>query len=91
MEIIKSFIKYLCDPDLSQDPRKISSDMYNELDTLDVDLEEKDVMKNENLPHSVEIKITDLDNIEELVYIYINKRLYKTSSAVKFKDVVCNR
>ena len=81
MNSVDLFINYLCGLDLSQNPSKISSDMYNELETLDVDLEEKRIMENENLPREVRIKIVDLIEFyylkaDDCINKYSNKEIY---------------
>ena len=77
MNRVNLFINYLCGLDLAQNPCKISSNMYNELETLDVDLEEKRIMENENLPREVRIKIVDLI---EFYYLKVDDYIYKSSN-----------
>ena len=77
MNRVNLFINYLCGLDLTQNPCKISSNMYNELETLDVDLEEKRIMENENLPREVRIKIVDLI---EFYYLKVDDYIYKSSN-----------
>lgn len=60
MDLVKIFIRYLCNLNLSQDIKKISDDMYDELETIDVDMEKKNVKKDKNLPLEIRTKIVDL-------------------------------
>ena len=60
MEIVKTFINYLCGIDLSRGIRQVSNDMYNELETFDVDSEIKPIKKNKSLPREIKKKIVDL-------------------------------
>ena len=53
MEIVKTFINYLCGIDLSRGIRQVSNDMYNELETFDVDSEIKPIKKNKSLPREI--------------------------------------
>lgn len=81
-ENIKLFIKYLSELDLCGDIRKISNEIYNELETLDVDLEEKYIMKTENLPRCVRVKIVDLIEFyylkaDDCINKYSNKEIYE--------------
>ncbi len=82
MELINSFINYLCCLDLSQDLCKISNDMYNELETLDVDLSEKAVIMNSDWPYSVRTKIVELIEFyylkaDDCLNKYSDKEVYK--------------
>lgn len=82
MELVKSFIKYLCSLNMSQDPRKIICDIYDEFETLDIDLEERNVMKNENLTHSERIRIVNLIEFyylkaDDCINKYSDKEVYK--------------
>lgn len=60
MENLKFFINYLSNIDLSANPCKTANDMYNELETVDVDLDEIDLQKSKIVPNDVKIKIIDL-------------------------------
>ncbi|WP_308698931.1 hypothetical protein [uncultured Thomasclavelia sp.] len=60
MDVISIFIKTLCDINLNQDSHDTSNSIYEKLETLDIDLYEKDVKNNDKLPYSVRIKIVNL-------------------------------
>lgn len=67
---------------MSQDPRKIICDIYDEFETLDIDLEERNVMKNENLTHSERIRIVNLIEFyylkaDDCINKYSDKEVYK--------------
>ena len=90
MDLVKSFIMYLSRLDLSKSPYDVSNDMYNELETLDVDLETKSVMKNKNLPHDVRIKIVNLIEFyyliaDECINEYSYKECYEFLRELKIK------
>lgn len=60
MQNLKRFIVYLSNLDLSANIRKTANDMYNELETVDVDLDEIDLQKSKIIPNDVKVKIIDL-------------------------------
>ena len=60
LESTIAFISYLCNLDLSLDIKKVSDDMYDELETIDVDMEEKTVKRDKSLPHEIRTKIVGL-------------------------------
>ena len=60
LKYTKEFLRYLCALDLSGDPRKICDDMYDELETCDVDVEEEAIQRCGSLPSKMKTKILSL-------------------------------
>ena len=61
MNLVKKFLKILCEIDLADNPRKTVERLYDEIiDTLDVDLEEKGIKKDATLPPRIRTEIVDL-------------------------------
>ena len=90
MDLVKEFIKFLFDLDLSCDIRKAADNMYNELETLDVDLEEKQIMRNKMLPYDLRVKIVDLIEFyylkaDDCINIYTDKEAYDFLRQLKTK------
>lgn len=60
MENLKFFINYLNNLDLSADVKKTANDMYNELETVDFDLDAKPLRKSKTISNEVKSKMIDL-------------------------------
>lgn len=90
MEFLKEFIKYLCELDLSQNPRKVSSDMYDNLETVDTDFDEKELKKNKVIVRSVKVKILELikyyhKNADDCINKYSDKDCYEFLRELKVR------
>ena len=90
MEFLKEFIKYFCELDLSQDPRKLSNDMYNNLETVDTDFDEIELKKNKIIMRSIKVKIFELlnfyhKNADDCINKYSDKECYEYLKELKMR------
>lgn len=96
MEIVKTFINYLCGIDLSRDIRKTANDMYNEIETLDVDLEIRMVKKDKSLPREVKKKIVDLiefyfSQADDCINKFSDEEIYEFLKELKARAEAVNK
>ena len=90
MNRIQIFITYLCKLDISQDLKKTSDEMYDALETVDVDLDEKEIMRNEDLPRDVRVKTINLiefyySKADDCINKFSNKEIYDFLRELKTK------
>lgn len=90
MKVVKLFIDYLCSIDLSHNARNVLYDLYDKIETLDVDLEEKAILKNESLPLEEKQRIVDLiefyyAHADDCINKYTDKEIYSFLQKLKSK------
>jgi len=82
MEVIKEFVVALNNINLSKNPRLVSSELFNELETLDVDLKEKLIKNNKYLTDFKKKQLIDLiefyySNIEKCINVFSQNEIKK--------------
>lgn len=90
MDLIKKFIKTLCNINLIHSPHDTINAIYDELEILDIDLYEREIKNNLSLPYDVRIKILDLIEFywlkaDECINKYSDKECYEFLSELKIR------
>lgn len=88
LESTKEFVYYLSCLDLSCDLRKASNDMYDELETCDVDMEENAIKNSIELPAWVREKLLGLidfyyRNADDCINVYSDEERREFLSTLK--------
>lgn len=88
--MIKKIIKTLCGINLTHNPHDTMSAIYDELETLDIDLYEKEIKNNISLPHDMRIKILNLIEFywlkaDECINKYSDKECHEFLSELKIR------
>lgn len=90
MEFFKKFIMYLCELDLSQNPCKVLNDMYDKLEIVDTDFDEKELKKNKIIMCNVKVKILELiksyhKNVDDCINKFSDKDCYEFLRELKVR------
>ena len=90
MKFLKEFIKYLYELDLSQNPRKVINEMYNELEFIETYWDEEELKKNKIIMRSVKVKIFELiklyhKNADDYINKYSDEDCYEFLRELKVR------